>query len=319
MEYFLKKMWMSVILSIIVLVATVTSTYAWYAMNRTNNIDEFSFNINGGASLKISTDGVHFYDNLSDLDVKKAILNKRGIDTSGLNEKHIDNLFSIELNPVTPSDYTNLSSGFENIEGAGVNSYEYISFDFYLATNTLLPENSSLSVNFTNNYTFISSDSYIEKSLLDINNSQFPFERESLSSKLKINTKNAMRLGIESYDVVEIGGTSVNPVSTIYDFGGDSPNFKNDVYNFGGINAKYNMALDVYNRLMGKNLSVPINNRKDIYFDRNEIVSSNEKFILGYMKKFTAYFWLEGWDADCITELQGSKFTFSLEMESIVK
>ena len=319
MEYFLKKVWMSVILSIIVLVATVTSTYAWYAMNRTNNIDEFSFNINGGASLKISTDGVHFYDNLSDLYVKKAVLNKRGIDTSGLDEKHVNNLFSIYLKPVTPKDYTNLSLGFEEIDGAVINSYEYISFDFYLATNTLVSSDMKMSVNFTDNITFATNNSSIDKTMIDLNNEYFPFNKESMSSSIKINARNAMRMGIESYDVTDIGGTSTNSVTTIYDFGGNKPNIKDEVYNFGGINVPYNMALDVYNRMTGKELSIPPNNRNDVLFNQNQIILSNEGFTSGKMKKFTAYLWLEGWDADCVTELSGSKFTFGLEMESVMK
>lgn len=319
MEYFIKKVWMSVILSIIVLAATVTSTYAWYAMNRTNNIDEFSFNINGGASLKISTDGVHFFDNLSDLDVKKAVLNKRGIDTSGLDEKHINNLFSIILKPVTPKNYTNLSLGFEGIDGTVINSYEYISFDFYLATNTLVSSDMKMSVSFTDNITFATNNSSIDKTMIDVNNEQFPFDKESMSSSIKINARNAMRLGLESYDVTDIGSTTNNFTTTIYDFGGNTPNIKDEVYNFGGINVPYNMALDVYNRMTGKDLSIPQNNRDDVLFDQNQIISQSEKFSVGKMKKFTAYLWLEGWDADCVTELQGSKFTFGLEMESFMK
>ncbi len=321
MEYFIKKMWMSVILSILVLATTVTSTYAWYAMHRTNNVEEFSFNINGGASLKISTDGIHFYDSLSDLDVKKAVLNKRGISASGLDEKSIDKLFNINLKPITPKDYNVLSSGFEGIEGTFVNDYEYISFDFYLATNTLATADGSLSVNFTNSITLDSSDSYISTSILDFNNSQFPFEKESMSSNIRINAKNAMRLGLESYDVTDIGAKSskTTPISTIYDFGGSAPNVNDGLYNFGGINASYNMALDVYNRMMDKPLTLPENDRNDVFLDSNTIISETEGFTSGKMKKFTAYLWLEGWDADCVTELSGSTFSFGLEMETIIK
>lgn len=42
MEYFLKKIWLSAILSILVLITGVTSTYAWYAMTRTNNVEDFN-------------------------------------------------------------------------------------------------------------------------------------------------------------------------------------------------------------------------------------------------------------------------------------
>lgn len=36
------------------------------------------------------------------------------------------------------------------------------------------------------------------------------------------------------------------------------------------------------------------------------------------MKKMTVCLWLEGWDADCITELQGEAFTFELGMSSSI-
>lgn len=77
MEYFLKKIWLSAILSILVLITGVTSTYAWYAMTRTNNVEDFNFDIKGGNSLAISTNGIDFQDSLSSLDVKKQFFKKR--------------------------------------------------------------------------------------------------------------------------------------------------------------------------------------------------------------------------------------------------
>lgn len=58
------------------LITGVTSTYAWYAMTRTNNVEDFNFDIKGGNSLAISTNGIDFQDSLSSLDVKKQFFKK---------------------------------------------------------------------------------------------------------------------------------------------------------------------------------------------------------------------------------------------------
>lgn len=46
-------------------------------MTRTNNVEDFNFDIKGGNSLAISTNGIDFQDSLSSLDVKKQFFKKR--------------------------------------------------------------------------------------------------------------------------------------------------------------------------------------------------------------------------------------------------
>ncbi len=317
MEYFFKKIWLSAILSILVLITCVTSTYAWYAMTRTNNIEDFNFDINGGNSLAISTNGIDFQESLSSLDVKRAILQKRGIDASSLNEDKVNSLLNIILDPVTPKDYSSLDKGFKYVDDKDASDYKYISFDIYLASNNdNKEEGTSVRLSTINPVkaenkfvSFIGSNVNDEASLGEI------------SKGVKMNIANAMRLALVSYDSCknsDILNASNNPKTTIYSIGGNTPNIKDGVYNFGGINADYNLAVDLYNQKSETKISLPENDRNDIDYDTTEIISVHDGLYSGMMKKITIYLWLEGWDADCITELQGEAFTFELGMSSSI-
>lgn len=317
MEYFFKKIWLSALLSILVLVTCVTSTYAWYAMTRTNNVDDFNFDIKGGNSLAISTNGIDFKDSLTSLEVKCAILQKRGIDASSLSEEKVNSLLNIVLDPVTPKDYTSLDKGFKYVDDKDASDYKYISFDIYLASNNDNKEEGT-AVRFSNTNPVVASDKFIS---FDGTNVKDDTTLGKISDGVKMNLANAMRLGITSYDICkysDVLGASLNPKTTIYSIGGNTPNIKDDVYNFGGINAEYNLAVDVYNQKSENKISLPQNERNDIPYDTTEIISANEGLSSGMMKKMTIYLWLEGWDADCITELQGETFTFELGMSSSI-
>lgn len=78
------------------------------------------------------------------------------------------------------------------------------------------------------------------------------------------------------------------------------------------------MAVDLYNQRSENKIAIPQNERNDLDYDTTEIISSNDGLYSGMMKKMTVYLWLEGWDADCITELQGEAFTFELGMSSSI-
>lgn len=317
MEYFLKKIWLSAILSILVLITGVTSTYAWYAMTRTNNVEDFNFDIKGGNSLAISTNGIDFQDSLSSLDVKKAILQKRGIDASGLSDDKVNSLLNIVLDPVTPKDYTSLDKGFQYVDNKDASDYKYISFDIYLASNNDNKEEAT-SVRFSTINPVKASDKYVSFDGENVNDES---SLGKISDGVKMNVANAMRLALTTYDVClysDILNSSNNPHTTIYSIGGNAPNVKNNVYNFGGINTEYNLAVDLYNQRSENQISIPQNERNDLDYDTTEIISSNDGLYSGMMKKMTVYLWLEGWDADCITELQGEAFTFELGMSSSI-
>lgn len=317
MEYFFKKIWLSAILSILVLVTCVTSTYAWYAMTRTNNIEDFNFDIKGGNSLAISTNGIDFKDSLTSIDVKKAILQKRGIDASGLSDDRVNSLLNIVLDPVTPKDYTSLDKGFQYVDNKDASDYKYISFDIYLASNNDNKEEAT-AVRFSTINPVIADDKFVSFEGTRVNDETV---LGTISKGVKMNVANAMRIGLTIYDTCaysDILNANNNPHTSIYAIGGNAPNIKDDVYNFGGIDVPYNLAVDIYNQRSENKIVLPQNNREDIDYDTVEIISASDGLYSGMMKKMTVYLWLEGWDADCITELQGEAFTFELGMSSSI-
>ncbi len=85
MNYYLKKIYFSIMLSIVLVLTVVTTTFAWYATNQHTTIDTIDISITGqGYSLAtdkgiiLSVDGINFKNNLDSLDLKKAILLKKG-------------------------------------------------------------------------------------------------------------------------------------------------------------------------------------------------------------------------------------------------
>lgn len=317
MEYFLRKIWLSAVLSILILVTCVTSTYAWYAMTRTNNIENFNFDIKGGDSLAISTDGVEFVDSLSSVDVKRAILQKRGISTSGLSEDKVDSLLNIMLEPITPNDYTDLSKGFKYLNNRESSEYKYISFDIYITTNNDNFDRGTR-VRLSTKNPIIAKNKFVDFKDLHVNDNT---SLGKISDGVIMNTANAMRIGLITYDVCKYSdllNSSLNPKTTIYSIGGNKTNIIDGVYNFGGINSEYNLAVDLYNQRSDEKIVIPDYDRNDVDYDTVEIVSDSEGLTAEKMKKITVFLWLEGWDADCIDEIKGEKFTLELGMSSIV-
>ena len=224
---------------------------------------------------------------------------------------------SATVDPVTPKDYTSLDKGFQYVDNKDASDYKYISFDIYLASNNDNNEEAT-SVRLSTINPVKASDKYVS---FDGENVNDETSLGKISDGVKMNVANAMRLALTTYDAClysDILNSSNNPHTTIYSIGGNAPNVKNNVYNFGGINTEYNLAVDLYNQRSENKISIPQNERNDLDYDTTEIISSNDGLYSGMMKKMTVYLWLEGWDADCITELQGEAFTFELGMSSSI-
>lgn len=310
MNYFIKKVWYSAILSIIIIVTAVTSTYAWYAMTYNNDIDEFDFTIGGTNSVLISADGKNFATSLSSYQIKQSIISKRGIDIEGLSESDLDKYMSeIKLDTITPIDYTNLSLGFENIT-TNSTSKNYLSFDLYLTSDYVDTTGYGQAIYFTSNDIILAQNKNVNLNNYNIN--YHPVFGNI--NRVSMNIKDAMRIGISKSELVDISNLDSSVLeTTIYTPGTEEASVTEDgVYSFGGINASPNVALNSYNSLLGTNLTLPKNDRRDIEIDCNKIIDETDGLVQDKMIKLTVYLWLEGWDADAFDIFKGSTFDFNL-------
>src|SRR5574344_2612648 len=73
----IRKMYISILTCVLVLCTTITTTYAWLGSLPYSNVGKFSLAVDfeqGDYSLKISADGENFYESLTDVQVKRAVL-----------------------------------------------------------------------------------------------------------------------------------------------------------------------------------------------------------------------------------------------------
>lgn len=308
---------MSATLIVIFLATAVTTTYAWYAMSYVNDIDIFDFNADSVPGLYISTDGINFKSELSSLEIKKAILEKRGTSTADMTEEAINTSFkAIQLTSTSPINYKSLDEGFYQLSDKSmVNSSSYLSFDIYLTTDK---ESSGVEVFFRKNEIITSQNQLCNLADYGFNDYIHPVFG-NISRSINLNLANAYRIGITNYQLTDIASfsTSAYADSKIYTQGSNEPTFTNGVYSFGGISTTPNLALDYFNREMETDYVLPDTDRIDYELNRNMIISSDEGLTKSKMIKLTMYIWIEGWDPDCFDFLKGNEFQFSFSFTTL--
>lgn len=82
-----RKIFMGVMTLILVATTFVTSTYAWFKMNSSANISGFDLTVTGGEGFLISIDDNNYSNDLSNIQMKKAILLGLDSQTFQINEK----------------------------------------------------------------------------------------------------------------------------------------------------------------------------------------------------------------------------------------
>ena len=60
MKHYIRKLWFYTFMCGMLVLTTITTTYAYYAINYVNEQEEFEFDIESGDELLISTDGINF-------------------------------------------------------------------------------------------------------------------------------------------------------------------------------------------------------------------------------------------------------------------
>ena len=75
----MRKLIMSIMTSILIMISIVTSTYAFIVVNKNVQVEDINFNIASQEGILISTDGINFSTGIGYDEIKKAIFDKTGV------------------------------------------------------------------------------------------------------------------------------------------------------------------------------------------------------------------------------------------------
>lgn len=285
MKQIIRKMYLSILTSILVLVVSVTTTYAWAGILSYSSTEQFVINLDkvehSDFSILISLDGKNFSEGINMTDLKRAILENMDVDCSRLSDGTVQDLFNkIVLNPVSMQTRGNKMGPFvclEDITRTSGFSYgavtsesnlakkSYFNFDLYLTFDyTGSNENISDEVLSSNQSVLLSSaSSLVEGQTKGIQLSQpYRFQDYFNQEEIKVthvNVSSAARVALTKYEVVERGhpeaATTVSDL-IIYQGGTATPTKQNDVYSFGGImDGQNNLAFTEYNNINALKIS----------------------------------------------------------------
>ena len=352
MKQAMRKMYLSVITSILVLVVTCTTTYAWTGILSYSSIEEFNVELKkeetADYSLQISLDGINFGYGIYATDLKKQILSNMGINTNDLSDSLINSVFSsLRLNPVSTQIKDNVIGSFVNLEQLTKNSFiyseevetsdtkkSYYNFDIYLSVEY---NKKDPSVEALEDYQSIYLSNIAEmfrgkdKTVaLSTKRQLTNYLTDEILRIVTVNSASTARLSITKYEAVEKGMPDIksNIIDTYIFQGGTSvPSKKDDVYSFGGILPQSdNLAFMEYNSIHSKN---QISNFyfEEFYLNRLAkeekaisdpniegfwIVDENDMVNTKKMIRLNIKMWIEGFDADCFEVISALPVSFNL-------
>lgn len=346
MRFSIKRVYISVLVLVFVMLTCVATTYAWVGILTYSTFEEFELNVNASNlkeyGIELSLDGVNFGTEISSIDLQKQILINSGCPENELtSEEMIEKKFSVfNLSQCTnnPDFQNNKLSTFKNLSNVEVKSY--FKFDIFV---------SAYKVYETDVITDYKLDAFLRGDILTgsvgtrrlTNNYTYPstfvnptIPAGQVISSPKVDSSSASRLAIEKYEVVdkfhpELYNDHSNSVDLIiYQGGTYNPSYdaSQDVYSFGGIiENSTNLALYEYNEINRSNYSVPDwaleRGKKELEINEqnSQIIDSSiqtEEIGVDKMMKLSFYFWFEGWDADCYNVINKQPVSINLNFST---
>ena len=159
MRKYFNKLYLSIALVVLSLLTMVATTYAWVGLLTSTTFDEFTINLQEHESdeiseytIKLSLDGINFYDNINSYELKRYLLHN--IDPTGIYKDYVtknsqgkyivsDNVVERDYSklrvdqctverPEEPGGYLSTRLGyFKNMKGEV--THNLLKFDLYLA------------------------------------------------------------------------------------------------------------------------------------------------------------------------------------------
>ena len=264
-----KKMFISILTSVIVMVTMVATTFAWVGIFTYANTEKFSLNLkvqelDANYFLTISSTGKSgtFSSEVPAIDIKRQIVNERYNNRySSLENEKIEKIFDdIRLVPATThiNNDNSLDTFYAmNYDSTPLTLYEtngYYKFDLYLSVDTkegITSETTGINANvflsdientltgsisnglLYNDNPFQDLPSVVGKEYYDI--------LKQIPVKYTVDSKNAVRFAITAYNPIRIDeeytGNELPELTKIYQGGKEIPNYneKDDIYDLGGV------------------------------------------------------------------------------------
>jgi len=319
-----KKMFISILTSVIVMVTMVATTFAWVGIFTYANIDSFQVNLktsglDSNYYLVISSTGKKgtYSDNVPTIEIMRQIVsekyNGRYDNQSDEAIEKIYNQITIETSSAVISNENELkfsAVNYGNPELEIIESTGYFKFNIYLTIDT--------KEGITDETTGINANVYldeIEKMItgtlhsgvmsnknpfLDLPSSQINDVLKTIPQAFTINSKNASRVGISIYDPIPITEeyTQEKPNRTVIYYGGSkTPNYDESTnsYDLGGcLPEEQNLALK---ELLIIRPAYNIYNSKDLFYSSINKVIEREKNDLE-LKNENRTLWLKDYNKE---------------------
>ena len=327
MNKLFKKVFLSIISLLLVVVTMASTTFAWMTINSEAWVEGMYFQATGGEGFLISVDGDNFKTRLTEEELYKAVVSKyKGyefvdseiVDENGnvLGDNDIKNFIKeIELIPLTSinkkegmlplTDLLNQSTSakdgtyiefdiyFKRVDNSELakDVLVYLNGEDYYSEDILVPHTK---INSKKEYVNLKADlTCIERNILEDNGTKTSYKA---GDKIALHSSNAMRLGI-----VQGQTEKVIELSNNYNLGSYATDSEELMYK-----ADSNAMYTYYNNLKNNSLH-KLNYQTDLtseYYTNLVDQEGKNQILICSLKgneavKVTFKLWLEGWDADC--------------------
>lgn len=351
MQTIIRKVYLSIMVSILCMITLVTSTFAWIGFLNFSNFEKFEINLNGseleeyGIEISLTGEDGTFGSSVNAIDLRKAILKNWGYTEEFLDSKSNDDILELfrDLNMAQCSVIPNDDKSFPDfVDMSNQITKCYFKFDIYISAFQAFDTGDDAEYYL---------DAYLRGDLLEgtkdtrslVNKFTYPSDFINSASNaipagavihknITVDSSSACRVAIQKYNVVDkycpqqYDENSVIQEYIIYQGGSSMPTYDpvTGVYSFGGImEDKYNLALYDYNTKypqIAKTIPTELFTRGDMEYTPNvKIIDSSkpeEKIGINQMMKMTIYFWFEGWDADCFEVIDRNPVTLNLNFST---
>ena len=321
MKYIRRKLTLSIVALAVIIMCLTSTTFAWFAKNREAYIDNFELEIEDYDGLWISVDGIHYGQNITSAELKRAVIAKKDgkdyLDES-LTTDYVNSEFQkLRFSDVTTTDLVNFKTvnpvsqtdGLYNFMEAS--KYHYVQFDCYFMLEPYGLGTAEYELKFVNkdvvndlesDLPSITSGEVVTKSVTSfevLNLENGSTIKYSYGNELKFNPANAMRVAVvnKTEELVNVFEPNM----------GDSSYALKD--GEGIHNPKANMAYQYLNAYAKYDLPVLEAKDTDVYSYKDTHKSFNDDVILGNFKNVNGEYniiklefsiWLEGYDGDYI-------------------
>lgn len=348
MQSLVRKVYLSIMVTMLCLITLVTVTYAWVGFLSVSSFERFDINLEAqqlqeyGIEISLTGEDGTFGSSVDTIELKRVILKNIGYNNvDSMENNAVENAFNnlnLDQCSVRPNEDKTFPA-FVNLEGK--NTTKYFKFDLYLSAIHFYSEDSGIDPS-----TYLL-NAYLKDNLLEgtvdtrnlINDFTYPSDfinpalvngipaGTKINGRVSVDSASAVRVAIQKYNVVEKfkpeqyeEEEKVNDL-IIYQGGTQYPTYDSvkNVYSFGGImEDDENLALYDYNTKFNESKKVPdwaLNRGDKEYHENDQLISSTnelEKIGVNQMIKMTIYFWFEGWDSDCFDIIDRNPVTLNL-------